>query len=125
MLEISSGPETASARSLPASTFHETISANAPYRIFGAAWTGEDAQVSKVDVSTDGGQRWSPARLLGDPIRYAWRLWEYSWKPPRAGRYTLMARATDTRGNVQPMQRDNMRENYMINHVLPIVIEAV
>lgn len=105
-------------------TLHETISAKAPYRIFGAAWTGEDAQVSKVEVSTDGGQRWSPARLLGEPARYAWRFWELAWQPPRAGQYTIMARATDTRGRVQPMQRESSRENYMINHVLPISIEA-
>jgi hypothetical protein len=35
-----------------------------------------------------------------------------------------MARATDARGNTQPMERDADRRNYMINHVLPIEIDV-
>ena len=34
-----------------------------------------------------------------------------------------MARATDVRGNVQPVQRDSHRGAYMISHIQPIEIE--
>ncbi len=39
----------------------------------------------------------------GEPVKNAWRLWEWPWQTPAAaGRQTLMARATDTRGRTQP-----------------------
>jgi hypothetical protein len=35
-----------------------------------------------------------------------------------------MARATDSLGRTQPLQRDPDRETYMINHLLPITVEV-
>jgi DMSO/TMAO reductase YedYZ molybdopterin-dependent catalytic subunit len=67
----------------------------------GAAWAGE-ADVVKVDVSIDGGTTWKPAVLGKEHARYAWRLWSYAWKPERAGNITIMSRATDSQGRVQP-----------------------
>ena len=55
---------------------------------------------------------------------FSWRLWEYTWKGLKAGNATLMARATDKRGRVQPMERDPDRRNYVINHVLPVEVEV-
>lgn len=103
---------------------HERVPANTTFRMHGAAWTGE-AEVTKVEVSTDAGQSWQEARLLGDALPYTWRLWEYPWHTPsRPGKVTLMARATDARGCVQPIQRDERRGTYMISHVLPVVVEV-
>jgi DMSO/TMAO reductase YedYZ molybdopterin-dependent catalytic subunit len=102
----------------------EVLPANSAYRMHGAAWTGE-SEVTKVEVSTDGGSTWATARLLDKPARHAWRLWEYEWRTPsRAGRYTVRARATDARGRVQPMERDPNRRGYMVSHVLPINVEV-
>jgi DMSO/TMAO reductase YedYZ molybdopterin-dependent catalytic subunit len=70
-------------------------------RVAGWAWSGE-ANITRVEVSTDGGRRWSPARLGRDRARYAWRSFEYEWRGATAGRYTLMSRATDDQGRVQP-----------------------
>jgi|SRR5581483_9788467 len=70
-------------------------------QVRGAAWAGE-ADVVKVDVSTDGGTTWMPAVLGKEHARYAWRLWSYAWKPDRAGDFTIMSRATDSQGRVQP-----------------------
>jgi DMSO/TMAO reductase YedYZ molybdopterin-dependent catalytic subunit len=100
---------------------HESILAGAVYRIFGAAWAGE-TDVAKVEISTDAGQSWKAAKLLGTPVPLAWRLWEYHWRSPQSGQHTLMARATDVDGNVQPMTRDPDLRNYMINHVLPVEV---
>lgn len=103
---------------------HEIIPADTIYRIYGAAWTGE-SEVSKVEISTDGGNRWEQAQLLGESVPYAWRFWEFYWRTPgQAGVRTLMARATDARGNVQPMQRDAHRGSYVISHVQPIEVEV-
>ena len=103
---------------------HEIISTDTIYRIYGAAWTGE-SEVSRVEVSTDGGTHFEQAQLLGGSVPYAWRFWEYYWRTPgQPGAHTLMARATDVRGNVQPMQRDAHRGSYMISHVQPIEVEV-
>src|SRR5262249_7732829 len=76
---------------------NEVVAANADYRVHGAAWTGE-SEVTKVEVSTDGGQTWTAARLLDKAFPFAWRLWEYTWRTPaRPGRAVVMARATDKR----------------------------
>jgi DMSO/TMAO reductase YedYZ molybdopterin-dependent catalytic subunit len=105
-------------------TRDEVIAANSQYRIFGAAWTGE-GQVTKVEVSTDGGKQWSEARLPEKPVRYAWRFWEHQWSTPaKGGRHVVMARATDDRGNVQPMDRDPDRRDAMITHVEPVTVEV-
>lgn len=69
----------------------------------GVAWTGGDARIAQVEVSVDAGQTWTKAELLGEDLPYAWRQWRLNWTPPRAGTYTVMARATDTRGAVQPI----------------------
>jgi DMSO/TMAO reductase YedYZ molybdopterin-dependent catalytic subunit len=102
----------------------DIVPAKSQHRVFGAAWTGE-AEISKVEVTTDGGQSWQEATLLEKPVKYAWRLWEYIWKTPeRPGRYTLMARATDSRNRTQPKDRDPDRRTYMINHVVPVEVEV-
>lgn len=100
---------------------HEVVPAGASCRIFGAAWTGEGI-VSRVDLSTDGGSTWSPARLTSEPIPYVWRLWEYDWTPTERAPHTLMARATDDRGREQPLERNKDRRDAVISHVLPVEV---
>ena len=103
----------------------ETVPANSRVRVHGAAWTS-DGQITKVELSTDGGSTWNETSLLGAPKANAWRLWEFNWQTPAAaGSQTLMARATDSRGRVQPLERDADRGTYMINHVLPIEVKVV
>jgi sulfite oxidase len=69
--------------------------------IKGVAWAGE-ADITKVEISTDGGASWNDAQLGKDRAKYAWRLWTYVWKPSKSGDYTILARAIDSQGRVQP-----------------------
>lgn len=69
--------------------------------IRGFAWAGE-ADVTRVDISTDGGATWHAAQLGKDHARYAWRQWTCKWTPPRSGDYVILSRATDSKGRVQP-----------------------
>lgn len=95
---------------------------NSTVRVHGAAWSGE-AEITKVEISFDAGATWSLARLSGQPVKNAWRLWEYDWNtPPNPGAHTLMARATDSRGRTQPFQHNADHGTYMINHVLPVAV---
>jgi len=98
----------------------EVIPGGQPYRVFGAAWSGE-AAVAKVEVSTDGGKNWAAARLVEKSSETAWGLWEYTWQVPASkGPAKLMARATDAQGRTQPLERDADRRHYMITHIVPV-----
>ena len=102
----------------------EAIAAGSTYPVRGAAWSG-DAEVTKIEVSVDGGKSWENATLLGPAVSNAWRLWEFKWEvPPKPGRYTLTVRATDSNDAIQPGQRDPDRGTYMINHLLRTNVEA-
>ncbi len=102
----------------------ERVPAGAEYRVFGAAWAGEN-EVAEVEVSTDGGSNWSGAKLLGDPVPHAWRFWEFTWKTPsKPGKHRLIARAKDPSGQTQPAERNANHGSYMIDHWLPIEVEV-
>ncbi len=66
----------------------------------GRAWAGRH-KVSRVEVSVDGGSKWSDTQLDEPVSRYAWRAWSFNWNA-RPGEYTLCVRATDSEGKVQP-----------------------
>jgi DMSO/TMAO reductase YedYZ molybdopterin-dependent catalytic subunit len=102
----------------------EVVRAGTVFDVTGAAWTGE-SEIVKVEISSDRGQSWTPARLLDRATPFAWRLWRYSWlTPTQPGRHTLMVRATDKRGRSQPLERDRDRQAYLISHVVPVEVEA-
>jgi DMSO/TMAO reductase YedYZ molybdopterin-dependent catalytic subunit len=102
-----------------------SVPANSTVKVHGAAWSS-DADITKVEISLDSGATWQDAQLLDSSVQNAWRLWEYDWcTPATPGKQTLLARATDSRGRVQPLERDPDRGTYMINHVVPIEVEVV
>ncbi len=73
-----------------------------PVTIQGVAWSGE-AKVVKVEVSLDEGRTWEPARLVGEDQPCAWKQWQIVWQPKEHGARTILCRATDDRGQMQPM----------------------
>jgi DMSO/TMAO reductase YedYZ molybdopterin-dependent catalytic subunit len=101
-----------------------SVPANSTVKVHGAAWSS-DADITKVEISVDSGATWDEAQLLDDSVKNAWRLWEYNWRTPaQPGKQTLLARATDSRGRVQPFEHDADYGTYVINHVLPIDVEV-
>jgi DMSO/TMAO reductase YedYZ molybdopterin-dependent catalytic subunit len=89
----------------------------------GAAWAGE-ADIVKVEVSTDGGANWSRAKLGHDQAHYAWRLWTYDWNAPRAGDFTIQSRATDSQGRTQPETPVWNPSGYLYNAVDQVKIHV-
>lgn len=89
---------------------------NGDLRMAGFAWAGED-EINRVDVSTDGGRTWAAAELGRDRERYAWRQFEFGWRPPQSGSYLLMSRATDSRGRVQPIAPEWNPAGYLWNAI--------
>ncbi|HEX8217861.1 MAG TPA: molybdopterin-dependent oxidoreductase [Chloroflexia bacterium] len=74
-----------------------------PLYIGGVAFAGNRG-VQKVEVTTDGGKSWNEAQILVVPSKFSWVLWTYAWNP-QPGSYTLQARATDGKGNVQTSKK--------------------
>ncbi len=102
---------------------NEVVAAGMTYRVKGAAWTS-DAEIVRVELSTDGGKSWSEASLGKERALNCWQLWEWAWQTPaKPGRCILLARATDSRGRTQPLERDLDRGSYEICHCLPIEVE--
>lgn len=106
------------AKSLIVSPFDGAALSAGAQTLSGFAWAGEGTIVA-VDVSTDGGQSWTPATLTGDEHRYAWRRFELAWEA-KSGAQTLMARASDSLGRHQPASRPRDPQGYRWN-----VIHAV
>jgi DMSO/TMAO reductase YedYZ molybdopterin-dependent catalytic subunit len=70
-------------------------------QLHGVAMGGTQA-ARRVEVSIDGGKTWRDAAFIGPDLgRYAWRQFAL---PVRLapGTYTIMSRATDSQGRVQP-----------------------
>ena len=102
----------------------ERVKAGENCVVRGAAWAGERA-VRKVEFSANGGTSWTDAKLVDDPRPLVWARWRYDWIPPRPGAFTLMSRATDDAGNVQPAAHDPLNRAYKINFTVPVDVEAV
>jgi sulfane dehydrogenase subunit SoxC len=70
------------------------------WEIRGIAWTGR-GRITSVDVSTDGGATWAPATLQEPVLPLAHTRFRYLWEW-RGQSTTLMSRAADETGYVQP-----------------------
>ena len=73
----------------------------------GLAWSGR-GRITQVEVSTNGGTAWQPARLEGNilplaPVRFE-QMWKWDGKPA-----VLLSRATDETGAVQPTRAEFLR----------------
>jgi DMSO/TMAO reductase YedYZ molybdopterin-dependent catalytic subunit len=76
--------------------------------IAGIAFAGERG-ISKVEVSTDGGNTWQTASIKDPLSSNSWVLWALDWIPQNKGKYNIIVRATDKAGS---MQTAEIRDNY-------------
>jgi DMSO/TMAO reductase YedYZ molybdopterin-dependent catalytic subunit len=88
----------------------------------GRAWSGL-APVAAVEVSTDGGGSWAPARLGEQPSPWAWAGWTFEWEATPGG-HELCSRATDAAGNTQPLETPWNTGGYANNAVqrVPVTV---
>ncbi len=80
------------------STNAASIGSKSP--IAGVAFAG-DRGISKVEVSTDGGNTWQSASIKDPLSSNSWVLWALDWIPQNRGKYNIVVRATDKAGNMQ------------------------
>jgi DMSO/TMAO reductase YedYZ molybdopterin-dependent catalytic subunit len=88
--------------------------------LVGKAWAGRN-QVTRVEVSTDGGSAWKVAELEDPLSPFAWQGWECKWQAT-PGRYTLCVRASDDAGNVQPLDQPWNQGGYSNNMVQRVAV---
>jgi DMSO/TMAO reductase YedYZ molybdopterin-dependent catalytic subunit len=91
--------------------------------VAGFAWAG-DADIARVEVSTDHGATWQAARLVGERVKYAWRRFEYPFEARRAESYLILSRATDSNGRTQPMTPPWNPSGYLWNAPDSVRIEV-
>ena len=71
-----------------------------PSPISGVAYAGARG-ISKIEISTDGGNTWKSA-IIKEPLsKYTWVLWTTAFTPKVNGEYKIIVRATDKTGKVQ------------------------
>ena len=77
---------------------------NQQYKVLGFV-LNDGTPVRSVEVRVDDGP-WQPARLEPAPSKYSWKLFTYTWTGAQRGPHTLVSRATDAQGYVQPEAAD-------------------
>jgi hypothetical protein len=77
-----------------------------------------------VEVSIDGGP-WQPATLDKQNTATSWKIFSYTWTGATAGDHTVVSRATDINGVVQPAAADPTKKTIWENneqHVRKVTI---
>lgn len=86
------------------------------HTITGIAWTGK-GKITEVEISFDGGRTWNLAKLKTSFENYDWVRWFYNWEAEKKGEYTIVSKATDSNGRVQPLEATWNRKGYGYNAV--------
>ena len=87
----------------------------------GHAWAG-DLAVQAMDISSDFGATWQPAKLAAPPNPYSWQRWHATVGFPSHGYYEIWARATDQNGRRQPFAIAWNPKGYLNNSMHRIAV---
>ena len=94
-------------------------------QIRGHAWSGEN-QVRQMEYSIDFGGSWKKCALEGPVNRLAWQHFSASIDFPKKGYYEVWARATNDKGESQPMVLPGWNpKGYLNNACHRIAIKVV
>ncbi|MBI4473490.1 MAG: molybdopterin-dependent oxidoreductase [Acidobacteria bacterium] len=75
------------------------------FKVFGVV-LNDGTPLKSVEVKIDDGP-WQAAMLdSATSGKYSWKFFTYTWNNPSPGEHTLVSRATDVNGKVQPTQED-------------------
>ncbi len=84
---------------------HAKYKAGSNIQIKGVAFDGGSG-IAKVEISLDGGASWKETNLGKELGKYAFRVFTYNLKPLNKGKLTIMARATNNKGQTQPFAHE-------------------
>ncbi len=89
--------------------------------IRGVTWSGS-GRIVRLEVGV--GHKRLASKVLPSLGRFSWSPWQVSWTPVRSGPITLTARATDEKGNKQPLRPNPDRYQYGYNAVHRIKVHV-
>ena len=101
-----------------------SVKAGSPITIGGIAWDGGYG-ISTVDLSTDAGKTWQPAKLGQDLGRFAFRTFGYSLTPRSKGKQIVMARAANKIGQTQTSELILNPAGYHHNVIQSLALNVV
>lgn len=93
-----------------------TAVAGTPFAVRGFAWSGA-VPIAAMDLSSDGGKTWCDVALEPAEGAFAWRRFQTMLTIAVAGPVTIMARARDVEGRVQPLETPWNPRGYCNNQV--------
>src|SRR5262249_40760081 len=82
-----------------------------------SGWGGGHWPRAAVEISTDAGASWQPARVAPRGADHQWQAFTSAWEAARAGSYELQARAIDSQKRMQPAAGRNRI------HTIHVVVE--
>ncbi len=91
-------------KSLVARMTRRAAAGGTTFRISGPAWGGQ-VPIDRVEVQIDKGP-WQRATLEAPRGKYAWRLWHLEVRDLAAGPHTVVSRAIDANGAIQPTDEE-------------------
>ena len=110
-------------RSLILSHANEDILKPGIHEVAGISWSGE-GPIGKVSVSIDDGKTWNNAELLPAIGKYAWTRWRLEVDLQQPGSYTILSRATDISGGIQPLKQMWNKGGYGNNMVQRVELQV-
>lgn len=90
----------------------------------GKAFSGHGT-ISKVEISSDEGSSWKPAKLEPPHKTGGWQEFEITLSDIGTGNLALLSKATDSAGNTQPMEAEWNPPGYLRNTVDKVEVEVV
>ena len=83
-----------------------TTNGRVPVKAYGAVWSDGTA-IKNVEVKVDDGA-WQVAKLDAEPrAKYCWTFFSIDLGTLAPGKHTIVSRATDVNGRVQPAAKDD------------------
>lgn len=112
-------------RSVIASPLDGEVMPAGAVEIRGSAWSGS-GEISRVEVSVDGGETWHTADLVRRETGGRWGpvRWAYTAQAEQ-GKLEIMARASDERGSSQPLEPRWNFNGYANNVVHRVIVDVV
>ena len=90
----------------------------------GLAWSGS-GMITRVEGSLDDGKSWHAAHLEEPREKWLWVRWSLPWDFTAPGAYSVLCRATDEAGRVQPREAhwNYLRKNF--DGIVPVRVTIV
>ena len=71
--------------------------------------------LSSVEVKIDDGP-WQRAEFDPSNTEFSWKLFSFRWEGATSGEHTIVSRATDVEGVVQPVEADLALKQTFLEH---------